>query len=1111
MRSILTLSLSVLLVAVLNAPAGAVVRPEDEWFEDPENEALWQEMWPVLNEWEFGGRDLLTGPPETSLAGIQEHFGQPTNVVAEDLGLEPDSAGALAYDLNLDGSVDKFDVLELGYEVRPAQKTASTAPSTGTAKWILLRADFSNTDADYSTYDIPYFNERYFEANAPKPSCYDYYYEASYGALSITGEIWGGGSGGDGWYKGDHTKNWYINNGGRWLVKEAILASDADIDYSQYDVDNDGYVDTCILFYPDQVFSGGLWPHRSSGLNISVDGVIVDSYFLTGYDTSNDSKTMTISVHEYGHILGLPDLYDIDYSSNGVGKWSLMSNNYDNQQRVPSPEPWSKVVLGWVDPVVITDDVTGYSLGCYQDSPEVLKVWTNGLVGQEYFLIANYQKKKTDLNRPGEGLLILHVDDSVAGNAGHNYNNKNENHKHVDVESACGYNDPGLTNPKDPLDARQSQGQANDLWFDGNSDSDYTGVFNDSSNPFSRDYPNPGSDTYIEVSNISAAGETMTLDITVETADAPDVTITSHSASDTLTGTVTFSATATANGGRSISAVEFYCNGAYLGTDTSDPYSLDFDSRTIYDGSCDLKAVAVDDQGEIDTDTVPVSVSNSATAIPWTDDFESGIGSFAVYDPHGTERWEQKTTAYAGSYSVGIGDTSTGYDFDEHDSLVTVRFDLAGATNPVARWHQRYRVAGGENTCKVFVTDDDGATLDLIYTYSNDNRSWHPAAVDLTSYAGSEVHLVFKLDSSSLSNITSDGGWWIDDLEIHELSAAPTISGITPGDGSSLTGVETITVTATDDEAVTKVEFIIDGDDEIHVDYSDPFTFDWNSDWVFNGSHSFKAVAYDADLQSDELTVNWTTSNAGLGVPWSEDFTSDAGTAWRTINDNGAGEWQWLSGAGYSGGGMRFCIPGQNYHDNMDNDWYISPTINLSGLTDPGFGFLHKYDIEYNYDYGRVYITTDLVNWTQLFVFSRENQGWQATGDDLASYDGDLVKLAFFFESDGGLVEGGWWVDDLQVGECPQITDVSPTSIVNGDTITITGTNFGTGPAADFPQVAVNGTVETYSSWGDTSITVVVDDASSGNVVVTRHGMQSNGFNITVKPAPVSINDLEQL
>ncbi len=127
------------------------------------------------------------------------------------------------------------------------------------------------------------------------------------------------GPGGDGWYKGEHTKQWYIDNGGNILVPRRCWPRTPPWTSRDYDVDGDGYVDTVMLFYPNVVFSGGLWPHRSSGLNIHVDGVIVDSYFLSGYDTGTTANTMVIAAHEYGHILGLPDLYDIDYSSNGCG------------------------------------------------------------------------------------------------------------------------------------------------------------------------------------------------------------------------------------------------------------------------------------------------------------------------------------------------------------------------------------------------------------------------------------------------------------------------------------------------------------------------------------------------------------------------------------------------------------------------------------------------------------------------------------------------------------------------------------------------------------------------------------------------------------------------
>ena len=410
------------------------------------------------------------------------------------------------------------------------------------------------------------------------------------------------------------------------------------------------------------------------------------------------------------------------------------------------------------------------------------------------------------------------------------------------------------------------------------------------------------------------------------------------------------------------------------------------------------------------------------------------------------------------------------------------------------------------------MTDDDGASFDMLKTYTGSNLQWHPQAVDLVDYVGEEVHLIFQLDGSSLNRVSGEGGWWVDLFNIHELSTAPEITNITPGNGSMLTGVETITVTATDDEGVLAVDFIIDGEDLVHTDYTDPFSYDWNSDWVVNGSHTFKAIAYDADLQTDDMTVSWTTSNDGLAMPYSEYFDSDPGTAWRVLNDNGLGEWHWLSNAGYSGGGgMRFCIPGDDEYDNMESDYYISPTLNISG-TDPGFGFLHKYDIEPPpYDYGRLYITTDLEDWDELAYFSAYNRPWQASGERLDDYIGDKVKLAFVFTSDGGLTVDGWWLDEIEADWAPQITGVAPTKVLPGDSITITGTGFSGGATHDFPTVKINGVTASHTSWSDTSITATVPDTSSGDVVVILHGIPSDGYAITVRPLPVELEGLEQL
>jgi hypothetical protein len=200
---------------------------------------------------------------------------------------------------------------------------------------------------------------------------------------------------------------------------------------------------------------------------------------------------------------------------------------------------------------------------------------------------------------------------------------------------------------------------------------------------------------------------------------------------------------------------------------------------------------------------------------------------------------------------------------------------------------------------------------------------------------------------------------------------------------------------------------------------------------------------------------------------------------------------------------------GSTYDDN-EYDWYISPKFFINGVTKPGIGYQHKYDIEAGYDYGRLYVTTNLNTWTQLNVFSATSQPWQAAGARLDAYNGQKVKLAWFFEADGGVVEEGWTIDGLLIEPAPVITGVTPRVAV-GSTITITGTGFGSGPAGDFPRVTVKGTNATIQTWTDTQITATAPNASSGNVIVIRHGIPSDGFPIKIVFNPPTLGGLGQL
>jgi M6 family metalloprotease-like protein len=156
-----------------------------------------------------------------------------------------------------------------------------------------------------------------------------------------------------------------------------------------------------------QVARGSLyWPHRS---NFKFQDKSWP-YFIVqeGGEKMND---ISVFCHEFGHMLGLPDLYarPENPGSEGVYQWCAMSN----QVGAGRPQhfcAWSKEQLNWITPCVIDPSVKQkLILSPIEDSPkECFKVLVKP-DGSEYYLLENRKKKGFDVSLPGEGLLIWRV------------------------------------------------------------------------------------------------------------------------------------------------------------------------------------------------------------------------------------------------------------------------------------------------------------------------------------------------------------------------------------------------------------------------------------------------------------------------------------------------------------------------------------------------------------------------------------------------------------------------------------------------------------------------------------------------------------------------------
>lgn len=152
---------------------------------------------------------------------------------------------------------------------------------------------------------------------------------------------------------------------------------------------------------------GGLyWPHRGTATIVRKRWP-----YIIVPEGGDRMGNISVVAHEFGHILGLPDLYarPENPGSTGLGAWSVMSNQAGNG-RPQHMDPWCKEQLGWLRPAVIDPRVPQrLVLAPVEGSAEeCFKVLVRA-DGSEYFLVENRTKQGFDRDLAAEGLLIWRV------------------------------------------------------------------------------------------------------------------------------------------------------------------------------------------------------------------------------------------------------------------------------------------------------------------------------------------------------------------------------------------------------------------------------------------------------------------------------------------------------------------------------------------------------------------------------------------------------------------------------------------------------------------------------------------------------------------------------
>ena len=244
----------------------------------------------------------------------------------------------------------------------------------------------------------------------------------------------------------------------------ALDSIDDEVDFHDYDTDGDGYVD--MVFFLVAGFSanyGGnnrnyLWPHMyylywappHDGMRFGLYACSTEIAGWEGY--YSDVNGIGTFCHEFGHVLGLPDLYDTDYEDSGgeslnPGNWSIMAGG-SGETFGRDPVGYSlyeRYALGFTEPQLINEGGE-YTLEPLDESNIGFRLNTPN--DNEFFLIENRQPGKWDRYLPGQGMLVARVDSTNERIWWSNEVNCDPNHMYYELLRA---NYRGSDGPNDPF------------------------------------------------------------------------------------------------------------------------------------------------------------------------------------------------------------------------------------------------------------------------------------------------------------------------------------------------------------------------------------------------------------------------------------------------------------------------------------------------------------------------------------------------------------------------------------------------------------------------------------------------------------------------------------
>lgn len=393
-----------------------------------------------------------------------------SGIVAADK--ERRTSDAAAFLFQQDGDVIRNAAIEKRGERLKARRTSAPRklrindfPTMGERHPLVILIEFSDlgfssVGDDANAFFNRMLNEEGFTyTNGANGSVRDFYMASSFGNFTPMFDVIGP-------VKVSNTCSYYgANSGGSdqydrigEMIMEACKLADAEVDFTKYDDNLDGIVDNVCFIYAgygeaDSYKESTIWPHsytledllvetNSSSRRFLLDGMRINSYLCTNEVAGGGTQPVGIGtfVHEFGHVLGLGDLYDTSSYSTAFtpGYYDTMDcGSYSNDGNTPPLfSAFERGELGWLDYTELNANAdTLIILPELSASNTAYRISVDGTDGNEFYVLENRQKHGWDTYLPGHGMLMWHIDIDESAWANNTINNT-ISHQRVDIVEA---------------------------------------------------------------------------------------------------------------------------------------------------------------------------------------------------------------------------------------------------------------------------------------------------------------------------------------------------------------------------------------------------------------------------------------------------------------------------------------------------------------------------------------------------------------------------------------------------------------------------------------------------------------------------------------------------